>query len=318
MNDQPDTIIRNLEDYAGIASDWFWETDANHRFTYLSSRMEVVTGIRPEGVLGRRRNEISAMGVTAEAWQAHLKDLANFLPFRNFEYQLRRQNSAGLLWVQVSGDPVLGPNGDFKGYRGAAHDITLQRHALLRAEAANEALEERNQELDMLRQDLERVAMEDALTNLRNRRAFEGAIARALSQSDAMVGLLQIDLDHFKEVNDTMGHPAGDMVLRTVARRIKGLCSQRSEVFRIGGDEFSLLMGDCWSEDLAKTLGESIVREVAKPVPFEGQSLRVGASVGYAVTLGKPTSPQHLIARADTALYSAKDSGRNCVRNAAA
>lgn len=310
--------LRDLEDFAGIASDWFWETDARHRFTYFSSRMEEVTGMRSAHILGRRRDQINAIGFGAVSREAHLDDLANQRPFRNFEYKLKRDIAEGYLWLRVSGDPVFEADGTFRGYRGTGHDITAEKDALTRIVAANKALATRNQELNALRRELELAAFEDPLTGLRNRRAFDAAIADALSPPRARVALLHIDLDRFKWVNDTLGHPAGDMVLVTAAARISAQCSDAGEVFRVGGDEFSLIVQSCADPAAAVQMGQSIVDAIAQPITFGREVFTIGASVGVALSDSVPTSPHRLIARSDAALYAAKAEGRNCVRRSAA
>lgn len=309
---------RDLEDFAGIASDWFWETDADHRFTYFSSRMEEVTMMRADAIIGKRRDQMKALQHEGSSIEQHMDDLANHRPFRNFEYKVIRDIGQGHFWLRVSGDPIIAPDGTFQGYRGAGHDITDEKDALERLAAMNDALSARNRELDDLRRELELAAFEDPLTGLRNRRAFDAAIADSLAPNGARVALLHIDLDRFKQVNDTLGHPAGDMVLVTTAARINALCGHDSEVFRVGGDEFSLIVTGRVDSSQAVRLGQAIVDAVARPFSFGPDQLSVGVSVGVAMSDAVPTSPHRLIARADAALYAAKTEGRNCVRKAVA
>jgi diguanylate cyclase (GGDEF)-like protein/PAS domain S-box-containing protein len=308
--------VRDLEDCAGIASDWFWETDADHRFTYFSSRMEEVTKLRCDAILGKRRDQMKTVGHEGSCIDQHMDDLANRRPFRNFEYKLKRDLGNGHLWLRVAGYPVFGPDGTFLGYRGTGHDITAEKTSMARLAAMNDVLAARNRELDTLRRELELAAFEDPLTGLRNRRAFDAAIAEALAPSGAQVALLHVDLDRFKLVNDTLGHPAGDMVLVTAAARINA-CGYSSQVFRLGGDEFSVIVSNA-DVTQAVRLGQNIVNSIAQPIRFGTEEILIGASVGVAFSGGLPTSPHRLIARADTALYAAKGEGRNCVRKAAA
>ena len=131
------------------------------------------------------------------------------------------------------------------------------------------------------------------------------------------LALLLIDLDRFKWVNDTLGHPAGDMVLMTTAERLAALCCHRSKAYRIGGDEFGILMTQCTNPSLANDLGKRIVRTLRETITFDQQEFGIGASVGYSVTHGIPTSRQRLFSNADAALYDAKNAGRNCVKPSA-
>lgn len=318
MEDMSPKPVRDLEDFAGIASDWFWETDAEHRFTYLSARMEEVTHIRTSSILGRRRDQLEITPGESSNVQDHLDDLYNHRPFRNFEYRISRNISEGYIWLRVSGEPVFDDNGVFAGYRGTSHEVTLEKEAMERLAAANATLALRNQELDELRRELELAAYEDPLTGLRNRRAFDEAIAQALTSRRPSIALLHVDLDLFKQVNDTFGHPAGDMVLITAAARITELCGVKNEVFRVGGDEFTLIVNRCTNGERSLRLGKAIVDSISRPIAFGSAEIQIGASIGIALSGAVPTSPHRLVARADAALYAAKREGRNCVRKAAA
>ena len=305
--------MRNLDDFAGIASDWFWETDAEHRFTYFSARMEEVTRMRASDIIGRRRDQQQQICQEDTDFAAHLDDLKNHRPFRNLEYRVKRQMCDGYMWLRVSGDPIFDADGVFQGYRGAGHDITAERESRDRLSRINQALTAKNQELEHLRRKLELAAFEDPLTGLPNRRAFDGSLANVLSQTPDNLALMIIDLDRFKLVNDTLGHPAGDMVLVTAASRIAELCDHSTKVFRIGGDEFAVVHSACFEPSVAATLGDAIVRKVSSPIMFDGQDVDIGASVGFALCKGVPTSAQRLFAQADSALYAAKRAGRNRV-----
>ena len=179
MTRSPDNKFRNLEDFAGIASDWFWETDAEHRFTYFSSRMEDVTKISPSDVLGTRRNEMSSARAKDSEWRAHMADLEAHRPFRNFEYSIDRGTDGSSLWLRVAGQPLFDSKGQFIGYRGTGHDVTHEKEAMRRLVETNATLADRNRELDEARTALERAANEDPLTQLGNRRAFEEDLQQA-------------------------------------------------------------------------------------------------------------------------------------------
>ncbi|MEL6840030.1 MAG: EAL domain-containing protein [Pseudomonadota bacterium] len=305
---------RSLEDFASIATEWFWETDAAHRFTYFSDRLEEETKVPPSKFLGRRRDTIPEDSVDDPKWIKHLEDLNAHRPFRNFEYVIRRPTDHAPLWVRVSGQPLFDDDGAFMGYRGSAHNVTDEMIALKSLEASHAALEERNKELDEARKALERAAFSDPLTELPNRRAFARDLKAALDQPTSQVGLLHVDLDRFKWVNDTLGHPAGDAVLVCAAARIRNVVTETGAVYRVGGDEFMIILTHDVTEELANWLGDAIVDAMFEPIEHDQQRASVGASVGIA--FGEPgrfTAAQ-LIANADVALYEAKRSGRNTVR----
>lgn len=305
--------FRNLEDFAGIASDWFWETDAEHRFTYFSSRMEEVTKIGPAAIIGTRRDHFAEAQAQDPKWQAHLADLHAHRPFRNFEYMMDRPSGGTPLWMRIAGQPLFDDANEFIGYRGTGHDITHEKRAIHHLTEVNAALAERNRELDDARSAIERTAYEDALTGLSNRRSFEQDLEQLLNMPAAQIGLLHVDLDRFKWVNDTLGHPAGDTVLVAAAERITLLLRDMGKVYRVGGDEFLVILKDDVTSDLANWIGDSIVEAMAAPVRYGQQRATVGASVGIALGKAGYTSAAQLVANADVALYEAKRGGRNMV-----
>ena len=119
---------RRFRSFAESASDWFWETDAEHRFTYFSERIGAITGIPPERLIGRTRLEVAGLPDPGIDWRGHLADLAANRAFRDFQYKLRKVDGDEL-WITVSGTPRFGPDGAFLGYRGVATDIDARRRA---------------------------------------------------------------------------------------------------------------------------------------------------------------------------------------------
>ncbi|WP_342077573.1 EAL domain-containing protein [Yoonia sp. SS1-5] len=313
MTIEDDKVIRILDDFSGMASDWFWETDSEHRFCYFSRRMAEVTKFDIGALLGKKRDIIPAEKMSDPKWIAHKADLAAHRPFRNFEYKMHRPHDGTLLWIRIAGEPQFDADGTFVGYRGVGHDITDEKLAMQRLEESNAALAERNAELNEARRHLERSANEDALTGLFNRRAFERDIAHALQQTDQVVALLHVDLDRFKWVNDTFGHAAGDSVLRTASKRIQLALGDAGRPYRVGGDEFMVILRQLATDDLPIWLGDRIIEAMAKPIAISKQRVTIGASVGVATGLAGETRARLLISRADAALYEAKNGGRNMV-----
>ncbi len=131
-----------LQGFAAAAAEWFWETDAEHRFTYMSPAIETVTGRSAEWHLGKRRDALLAESSKGEAWKTHLETLERREPFRGFVYE-RHVERRGSLWIAVSGEPVHDEDGRFVGYRGSGSDITAHveaEQALIRSEARLSAL----------------------------------------------------------------------------------------------------------------------------------------------------------------------------------
>jgi len=219
----------------------------------------------------------------------------------------------GYLWLRIAGIPIFDADGTFKGYRWSGHDITVEKKALEHLSKTNAALATQNAELQSLRRQLELAAYEYPLTGLPNRRAFEAGLAELLSETAPQLAFMIVDLDRFKHVNDTLGHPAGDMVLVTAAGRIADLCDIGAKVFRIGGDEFAVLYTGSLDPHIVARFGNAIVRVVSTPIILHEQDIDIAASAGFALTKGVPTCAQRLFVQADAALYKAKRSGRKRV-----
>ena len=164
---------------------------------------------------------------------------------------------------------------------------------------------------------LRHIAQHDALTALPNRTLFDDRLQAALRHarhSQELLGLLYLDLDHFKHVNDTCGHGVGDALLQDVARRIRRSVRESDTVCRMGGDEFVVLLAGIKQADHALIASEKMRAALLQPFELGGQRLSVSASIGVAVYPGHGSEGQHLIREADRAMYDAKKRGGNrCV-----
>jgi diguanylate cyclase (GGDEF)-like protein len=154
-------------------------------------------------------------------------------------------------------------------------------------------------------------AQTDTLTGLRNRRAIEATLRRLVEPPRAEFGLMHLDLDRFKEVNDGLGHAAGDRVLGEVARVLRRHVREEDLLARLGGDEFLLVFDGCTDLDTLDAIAGRIIREIERPVPWEGRLCRVSASIGITASdLYARPDPARMIADADEALYASKRAGR--------
>jgi diguanylate cyclase (GGDEF)-like protein len=168
-------------------------------------------------------------------------------------------------------------------------------------------------ELQLSQSQAEYLAFHDTLTGLPNRALFDDRLKRALlavSRDDRRIGLLYIDLDRFKTVNDTFGHPCGDELVRQTAARLENSIRQVDTVARLGGDEFAVIVLDIKSVRTAEELCERLLGEIGKPFSLMGNQVHVGASIGVAISNGPDTEPADLLRKADIALYEAKKNGR--------
>jgi diguanylate cyclase (GGDEF)-like protein/PAS domain S-box-containing protein len=157
-------------------------------------------------------------------------------------------------------------------------------------------------------------AYHDVLTRLPNRKLFTDRLTQNLTharRSGKPLAVMFVDLDHFKTINDTLGHTAGDELLLEMARRLRGCVREEDTVARIGGDEFTIILSELrYSED-AVTVAEKIIAAVQKPLTVGGMPIEVSASIGIALYPVDGSDPESLLRNADSAMYRAKESGRN-------
>ncbi|SIR00757.1 PAS domain S-box-containing protein/diguanylate cyclase (GGDEF) domain-containing protein [Rhizobium sp. RU35A] len=189
-------------------------------------------------------------------------------------------------------------------------DVMLQREL----DRARRTAEARNAELEAARSSIEYNAMHDYLTDLPNRRYLDTVMAEQAMQArrdGTALGVLHIDLDRFKQINDTLGHGAGDAILRHAAGVLRKSARPGQFVARIGGDEFVLLAPFDGSARKLASLADRLVRLLSEPVLHEGRECRVGASIGIAWMKGGDIDAHQLLLNADMALYRAKKAGRN-------
>jgi len=172
------------------------------------------------------------------------------------------------------------------------------------------------QRLQQANEEIFSLAQRDVLTGLANRRAFNDRLAEVFGSarhSEGRFAVLYFDLDHFKDVNDTLGHPVGDRLLKMVADRVQSIIRTSDMVARFGGDEFAVLQTDA-DGSAAATIAERINEILAEPFAIDGSEIHITASIGIALSDPKAATADEVIVHADLALYRAKQEGRNCFR----
>ena len=282
---------RRFRDFAEAAGEYVWELDVDGRFTYLSRRAEQVLGYPPEELYGRRPYELMPAGEQERLREWYAETMRARVAFRNVEQRILTR-SGSQVWQIVSGVPIVDPDGRFVGYRGTALDISERKQAETR---------------------IAELATRDPLTGLPNRLLLSDRLARGIAGAQRDGGLLAvmfIDLDHFKRINDTLGHEVGDLLLREVAKRIGGVLRKGDTLSRLGGDEFVVVLEGIKAGEDAGQVARKLIDALSQPYDLEGHTLNTSASVGIAVYPGDGTDATTLMRHADTAMYVAKSSGR--------
>jgi len=282
-----------LSDFEEGASDWLWEVDASGALTYVSDRMAEAAGLAREALLGR--NVASFAVQVAEAEPGLAADLTGILGERKAfrDVTLRMTVEGTDRWWSLTAKPTHDLSGTFTGFRGVGADVTEARQA---------------------QDHIRRLAHFDVLTQLPNRLSFLEALNRAwVRQETGDAGgcaVLCVDLDYFKSVNDSLGHPVGDALLIEVADRLARCVGETGFAARLGGDEFAVIVAPATGADTLAALARDIVDQLSQPYDIKGHSVLIGASVGIAVAPEDAGNPDDLLKNADLALYRAKSDGR--------
>jgi diguanylate cyclase (GGDEF)-like protein/PAS domain S-box-containing protein len=240
----------------------------------------------------------------------------------NVDYRIV-PNFGRAVWVREIGGGVLNDRGELVFLEGFVIDISDRKmvedsnaYLMTQLKDLNELLSAQKRELQLAKQKSDHSANHDALTGLPNRRAFHNQLKLAMDRSHAAntsVGLLFIDLDRFKEVNDTLGHESGDALLQHVSSQLQTLLRSTDYVARLGGDEFAfLLFGDPeLTREVAVAAAQRVVEKLRIDVPSPAGVIRVGCTVGVAMYPADASDPKGLLALADRLMYVGKKGGRN-------
>ncbi|MEB2858977.1 EAL domain-containing protein [Pseudomonas atacamensis] len=273
---------------AEAASDWIWEVDDQLALTYLSARFSEVTGYPQALWLGQDIGELLTCDTTPlELWLRKLSE-------ENSAGDLRctyRDHSGQPRHCRLSARPIFDKD-SVVGYRGTASDITdeVAAHA-----------------------QIQHLSMHDALTGLPNRNKLARYLDEVLilKEHSPPLSLLMIDLDNFKPINDSLGHPAGDAVLQEVATRLRECTREHDLVARLGGDEFVVVLNGMDSHNEIDKFCTRLIGSLHQPILYEQHPLHIGASVGIALSRRHGFVASDLIRYADIALYQAKSDGKN-------
>ena len=273
---------------------WFWASDAEGRLTYISAAIAERLEVPLEELLGQPLTTIFA----AAEREGHAKSLALMVgahkAFSGMAVRAARRPAGPVL--RLAGQPALADNGRFLGFRGTGADITEEFHR---------------------EEETARLARYDSLTGLSNRHRMAHQIEGTLNAFMAAkrnCAVMMLDLDRFKHVNDTLGHAAGDELLKQVAARLTRAIDRECEIGRLGGDEFQVLLPDIDDRGVLGELAARIIAMLRQPYSLEEGRCVIGTSVGIAIAPHDGVSREEIERAADLALYAAKNGGRGQYR----
>ena len=289
--------VELLDSFEAAGLGWFWATDAQGRLIYLSQNAALKLGWNDGEAIGKPLGDLFMTEQDDDPNRTE-RPLAFLLSARNSISQLNvRLAVAGKeVWWEIAGKPQFDEAQRFTGYRGSAKDITRSRES---------------------QRDAERLAQYDSLTGLSNRHRMTKRLSATLAayrNSKRSCALLMLDLDRFKQVNDTLGHPAGDELLKQVAARLGRIVGDKGEIGRLGGDEFQIMLPDIDDRGALGELGQRLIQMISQPYSINGARAIIGTSVGIAIAPYDGLDTEELVKATDLALYAAKGGGRGQYR----
>jgi len=273
---------------------WFWASDAEGNLTYLSSAIAARLDIPLDELLGQPLATIFSAADREERGKSLALMLGAHKSFAGMAVRAARRPEGAVL--RLSGQPVTAASGQFGGFRGTGADISEDYYR---------------------EEETARLARYDSLTGLSNRHRMAHQIEATLTAFRAArrhCAVMMIDLDRFKHVNDTLGHAAGDELLKQVAARLTRAIDRECEIGRLGGDEFQVMLPDIDDRGVLGDLAMKIITMLRQPYSLEDGRCVIGASVGIAIAPHDGVTREEIVRAADLALYASKNGGRGQYR----
>lgn len=294
--DEHREALEALRDYEESGLGWFWSSDSKGLIRYVSTSVAKVLGKSAADLVGQPLTSLFYLDDEDASRNGRTLPLAlaSHKSFSDFRLRARREDHE--VWWSIAGRPQFDDAGNFQGFRGNGSDVTEQ----LREQ-----------------RDTTRLAKFDSLTGLCNRFTMGQRLETTLTafrSSQRACALMMIDLDRFKQVNDTLGHPVGDALLKQVAERLRGVIGKDGDIGRLGGDEFQIILPDCDDRGKLGDIAKKIISLVSQPYSIDNSRCSIGASVGIAVAPFDGATSEELVRSADLALYAAKGGGRGQFR----
>jgi diguanylate cyclase (GGDEF)-like protein/PAS domain S-box-containing protein len=287
--------------------------DRHHRVSRINPAMVRISGYAEADLVGQSLDILAPtheqdIPETDASLMSSEKIFSELDPLAGWEGELWSQRHSGEvfpIWLRVNG--VSDQRSILEGYVAVISDITHRK----KAEAELRRMATRDTLTGLPNRGLFISLLEDAVDHVTDS-VFEGSAEGVGDEIGSGCGLLFIDLDGFKAVNDTFGHEAGDEVLKSVARRLKSTVRASDRVARLAGDEFVILLSDARHLKDAANVAHKVIEEVARPVSLSGgETAKVSASIGIALCPSDSRSPDGLLRAADAAMYRAKKTGKN-------
>ncbi len=286
-----------LDEFETSGKGWFWETGREGKLSYISDSVARGLGREPADLIDRPFTDLISSENSEGAASPSERTLGFYLSSHvAFQDLIVRAKTKNETWWSLSGRPVHDEIGRFFGFRGFASDLTQMRQSEV---------------------ELDRLARQDALTGLANRQALRRALDDALVSAvrrKHRCSMFLLDLDRFKAVNDTLGHPAGDTLLRLVALRLRDVIGKAGQVGRLGGDEFEVVLPSSSDKTELSKLAQGIIDSLSRPYTINGTAVSIGASIGVVTSDYDDRTSDDLMRDADLALYAAKAAGKGCFR----
>ncbi|MEO5772590.1 MAG: EAL domain-containing protein [Sphingomicrobium sp.] len=293
-----DRAEKLLQAFENSGKGWFWESDRDGNLAYVSDSVATTVGRQPEDLLQRPFSDLVSTdsgesGASAASERTLGFYLSSHVAFKDLIVRAKTKDET---WWSITGAPVHDEFGRFFGFRGFASDLTKMRQSEV---------------------ELDRLARQDSLTGLANREMLRRALDDALvgaARRKHRCSLFLLDLDRFKAVNDTLGHPAGDTLLRLVSLRLQEAVAKLGQVGRLGGDEFQIVLPTMSDKTELGALAQTIIDSVSRPYTINGTVVSIGTSVGIVASDYDDRKSDDLMRDADLALYAAKAAGKGCYR----
>ncbi|MBP9013587.1 MAG: EAL domain-containing protein [Smithella sp.] len=285
MEEKYRSILENIQEA-------YFEVDLHGNFTFFNNSLCKTTGCSREELFGANYKQFSDEENSKNVFNAFNKVFKTGQPTEGFDWRIKRKDGTQR-YIEASVSLQNTSSGKPVGFKGVIRDITERKR---------------------IEQELNHLATHDALTGLPNRLMFSQLLDHAIHSAQRykkQLAVLFIDLDRFKTINDSLGHDAGDQLLKEIARRLRKSLRNVDVVGRLGGDEFIVLIEDLQEVKQLEIIAHKVLATVIKPMVLLGEECRVTASIGISVFPKDGQDEQSLMKKADIAMYFAKEEGKN-------